>query len=209
MKAIFKLSEKNPKKVSTNNIAAEMETTPASVSDMLKKLAEKGLIHYKKYKGVELTDEGRGIAVRLIRRHRLWEVFLVDKLHFTWDQVHEIAEEMEHIKSPLLTARLEQFLGFPTHDPHGDPIPDAEGNIDYHEEVKLSELAVGDRGVIVNVDDQSTEFLQYLDKIDLNLQKQIEVVEYNEYDNSRTVQVDGKRVFVSEKVSTNLLVKRL
>ena len=209
LKAIFKLAEKNPDNISTNEIAQEIQTTPASVSDMLKKLAEKQLIDYEKYKGVQLTDKGKETAVNLIRAHRLWEVFLLNKLGFTWDQVHEVAEELEHIKSPFLISRLEAFLDYPKYDPHGDPIPDATGNIDYHDEVRLSELHKNEKGIVVGVEEQSTEFLQYLDKINLSLNSEIEVLEFNDYDHSTVVRVGDKEMFVSEKVGKNLLVKKL
>ncbi len=210
LKAIFKLSVADNEAVSTNGIAAEMQTSAASVSDMLKRLAEKGLINYEKYKGVSLTTDGRKVAVGLIRSHRLWEVFLVDKLNFSWDQVHPLAEELEHVRTEDLVSRLEEYLGYPTHDPHGDPIPDKDGNIQYHEPITLTELGAGGKGILVGVNEQSMEFLQYLDKIKLSLHSKMEVVEYNDYDRSCQVKINGGPVqFVSEKVGNNLIVKRL
>lgn len=209
LKAIFKLAEKNPENISTNEIAQEIQTTPASVSDMLKKLSDKQLINYEKYKGVQLTDKGKETAVDLIRSHRLWEVFLLDKLGFTWDQVHEVAEELEHIKSPFLISRLEAFLDYPKYDPHGDPIPDAKGHIHYHEEVRLCELHEKEKGIVVGVEEQSAEFLQYLDKINLSINSKVEVLEFNDYDHSTIVRVGDKEMFVSEKVGKNLLVKKI
>lgn len=210
LKAIFKLSLKSPENISTNNIAAETQTTAASVSDMLKRLSDKQLVAYEKYKGVQLTGQGRDIAIGLIRSHRLWEVFLVDKLGYKWDEVHVIAEELEHIKTPELIGRLESFLGYPTHDPHGDPIPDAEGNIVNHEPISLKELSAAEKGILVRVNEQSTEFLQYLDRINLNLGTRLEVLEVNGYDHSRLVRVNNSPpVFLSEKVSENLVVKRV
>ncbi len=209
LKAIFKLSEKNHENISTNSIAKEMNTAPASVSDMLRKLSDKKLIDYKKYKGVQLTKRGREEAVKLIRSHRLWEVFLLDKLGFSWDQVHEIAEEMEHVKSPMLIERLEKFLGYPKYDPHGDPIPDAQGKINYHKEVSLTELKPGDKGKVVGVIEQSTSFLQYLDKIKLSIGSMVQVIELNEYDNSRLIKIKNEEVFVSEKICKNLMVEKV
>ncbi len=210
LKAIFKLSLKSPENISTNNIAAETQTTAASVSDMMKRLAEKQLVAYEKYKGVQLTEIGKNIAIELIRSHRLWEVFLVDKLGYKWDEVHVIAEELEHIKTPDLISRLEAFLGFPTNDPHGDPIPDADGNIHNHEPISLNELNVQEKGIIVRVKEQSTEFLQYLDRIKLTIGSRIEVLEVNSYDNSRLVRITAAdTVFLSDKVSENLIVKRV
>jgi len=209
LKAIFKLSEKNPENVTTNGIAKEIKTTAASVTDMLRKLSEKKLINYEKYKGVQLTKKGRNAAVMLIRNHRLWEVFLLEKLGFSWDQVHEVAEEMEHVRSPLLISRLEKFLGYPKYDPHGDPIPDAKGNIHYHKQVNLSELKSGEKGKVVGVVEQSAEFLQYLDKIKLAINSTIEVKELNDYDNSRVIRLNGKEIFASEKVCGNLIVLKV
>ncbi len=210
LKAIFKLSLKGPENISTNNIAAETQTTAASVSDMLKRLSDKQLVAYEKYKGVQLTDTGRNIAIELIRSHRLWEVFLVDKLGYKWDEVHVIAEELEHIKTPDLISRLEVFLGYPTNDPHGDPIPDAEGNIHHHEPISLNELQVAEKGIVVRVGEQSVAFLQYLDRIKLNIGSRVDVIEVNSYDNSRLVRINStESVFLSEKVSENLIVKRI
>jgi DtxR family transcriptional regulator, Mn-dependent transcriptional regulator len=209
LKAIFKLSEKNPRNISTNNIAAEVHTAAASVSDMIRKLSEKKLVHYKKYHGVELTEKGRKVALGLIRRHRLWEVFLVEKLHFNWDQVHEVAEEMEHVSSPLLITRLDKFLGSPKFDPHGDPIPDEHGKIVYHEETTLDQLQPKDKAMLVSVADQSSAFLQYLDKHQLTIKNKFEVLEHNEYDNSKTILLNNNRLFISEKVGKNLVVKKI
>ena len=209
LKAIFKLSENNPEKVTTNSIAKEISATAASVSDMLRKLADKKLVNYEKYRGVHLTKKGREAAVMLIRNHRLWEVFLLDKLGFSWDQVHEVAEEMEHVSSPLLISRLEKFLGFPKYDPHGDPIPDANGNINYHEQVSLTQLKAGTKAKVVGVIEQSPDFLQYLDKVNLALNSVVEVLERNNYDNSRLIRVGKNKLFVSEKVCGNLIVVKV
>jgi DtxR family Mn-dependent transcriptional regulator len=210
LKAIFKLSLRSPENISTNNIAAETQTTAASVSDMLKRLSEKQLVAYEKYKGVQLTGQGKDIAIALIRSHRLWEVFLVDKLGYKWDEVHVLAEELEHIKTPDLIGRLESFLDFPTHDPHGDPIPDAEGNIQHHEPISLNELGAAEKGIAVRVKEQGPEFLQYLDRIQLSLGSRLEVLEVNSYDHSRLVRINGAQpVFLSEKVGENLVVKRV
>lgn len=211
LKAIFKLSEKSGDNISTNAIAGEIQTKAASVTDMLQKLADKNLLRYKKYKGVKLTKKGWTVAVNLVRKHRLWEVFLVEKLHFNWDQVHDVAEELEHISSELLTKRLDQFLDYPRYDPHGDPIPDQEGNIPYHEEKKLSELEVGAKGIIVSVNEQAPEFLQYLDKLKIGIDSQLEVLDTNEYDGSKEVNIlQGEQaVFFSQKVCENLIIKKI
>jgi len=210
LKAIFKLSEKQTKNISTNNIAAEIKTTAASVSDMIRKLSEKKLVNYEKYYGVQLTDKGRKTAIALIRRHRLWEVFLVDKLQFNWDQVHEVAEELEHVSSPLLITRLDAFLDSPKFDPHGDPIPDENGKILYHEETTLEQLKPKEKAIIVSVEDQSSSFLQYLDKNKLSIKSKIEVLAYSDYDKSMTIRINNAdTIFISEKVGKNLVVKKI
>lgn len=209
LKAIFKLSEKNKQNIATNDIASALKTTAASVTDMLKKLAEKKLINYEKYHGVQLTSKGKKVAVALIRRHRLWEVFLVEKLRFSWHQIHEVAEELEHVSSDLLISRLNEFLDFPKFDPHGDPIPDENGVIDYHEEVTLNQMPEKGKGIIVGVTEQSPDFLQYLDAQQLNIKAKIEVLQHNKYDNSKILLSKNKEIYVSEKVASNLIVKKV
>ncbi|HNK98285.1 MAG TPA: metal-dependent transcriptional regulator [Chitinophagales bacterium] len=209
LKAIFKLSELNSSNVSTNAIAEKLSTTAASVTDMLKKLASKKLLHYEKYYGVTLTEKGKKNAKDLIRKHRLWETFLVDKLRFSWDEVDELAEQLEHIRSEILTDRIDQFLGYPKFDPHGDPIPDKHGNIAYHEDVTLESMKKGESGIIVGVIDHSTEFLRYLDKVDLVIHTRIHISEDEEYDQSKTILVNHKHeTVISQKVAANLLVRK-
>ena len=164
LKAIFHLETKASNGVSTNAIADALETKPSSVTDMVQKLAEKKLLSYQKYKGTHLTPKGRKIAAKVVRKHRLWEVFLVDKLKFQWDEVHEIAEQLEHIKSDELIVRLDKFLGFPEYDPHGDPIPDKFGNIQTSKKRLLAEIDSEQLGICVGVKESSTEYLRYLDK---------------------------------------------
>lgn len=203
------MSENSTENVLTNAIAEKLNTTAASVTDMLKKLAQKKLINYEKYYGVKLTKEGNKIAKNLIRKHRLWETFLVEKLKFSWDEVHELAEELEHINSDNLTDRIEEFLGNPKFDPHGDPIPDKNGNIAYHEDVTLDKMKKNDTGIIVGVIDHSAEFLKYLRKINLVINSKISVKEDEEYDESKVIQInDKKEVIVSKKVAGNLLVRK-
>jgi len=207
LKAIFKLFERSEKPVSTNSIATEMKTSAASVSDMLKKLKEKSLINYIKYKGVTLTDNGNHIATTLIRRHRLWEVFLVKKLDFSWDEIHEIAEELEHINSNKLTNRLDEFLGFPKFDPHGDSIPDKDGNFTTRKQVLLSD-AVAKKGVIVGVNEHSTPFLQQLDRLKLVLGTTVEIIEKFEYDGSIQIKInDETQQTISGKMAQNIYIE--
>lgn len=207
LKTVFAISEKESKSASTNAIAAALQTTAASVTDMLKRLADKNLIAYEKYRGVLLTAEGRRIATGLIRKHRLWEVFLLDKLGFAWDEVHELAEQLEHVHGDALVDRLDAFLGHPQYDPHGDPIPDAEGRWTLRQQVLLATLLPGDRGAVTGVQDHSTTFLQYLDRMELALGVEIEMLERYPYDQSARVRKDGRtELILTDKVCQNLFV---
>jgi DtxR family Mn-dependent transcriptional regulator len=192
--------------VSTNQIAAALNTKAASVTDMLKKLADKELINYEKYQGVTLTQAGEKIALNIIRKHRLWEYFLVEKLNFKWDEVHEMAEEMEHISSVELIDRLDKFMDYPKHDPHGDPIPDRDGNFKKYELKPIASLNVNESGVISGVRDHSPTFLQYLEKQQLTIGKQIKVTDIIEYDNSMILQVENTTTHISREVAKNLLI---
>ncbi|MEM9025119.1 MAG: metal-dependent transcriptional regulator, partial [Bacteroidota bacterium] len=190
--------------------ARMLDTKASSVTDMLKKLAAKELINYKRYQGVSLTPKGRDAAVGIIRKHRLWEVFLVEKLHFKWDEVHELAEELEHIDSDALIDRLDQFLGHPQFDPHGDPIPTKSGEIDHHKEVLLSDLHIQEKAIIVGVKDSSPGFLQYLEEKGLVLGATIHVDAIETYDQSMRVVInEGEQHAVSLQVSSNLYIKKV
>lgn len=207
LKAIYHLTSSNDTEVSTNGIAEMMETKASSVTDMLKKLAEKDLVNYKKYQGVSLTENGKSAAKMIVRKHRLWEVFLVEKLNFTWDEVHDIAEQLEHIKSEQLINRLDDFLGNPTEDPHGDPIPDANGRIVKIEKQLLSELTENQIGICVGVKDTSSDFLKYLDKQEIALGSKIEFLSKESFDLSVKIKVDSKELSISNKIASNLFVK--
>jgi len=207
LKTIFHLEKIYSGGVSTNALAGEMETKASSVTDMLKKLSEKKLVKYRKYQGVQLSDKGHKAAVEVIRKHRLWEVFLVEKLNFSWDEVHDIAEQLEHIKSEKLTQELDKFLEFPKRDPHGDPIPDAEGNFRIANKVLLADLEEGESGICVGVKDSSTEFLQYLDKNNIALGKSFTVVHREAYDESLFIKINDEDLHVSKSISNNLFVK--
>lgn len=209
LKTIYHLTNLLDAEISTNAIAEKIETKASSVTDMLKKLAEKNLVNYKKYQGVSLTDEGLHSAKMIVRKHRLWEVFLVDKLDFPWDEVHDIAEQLEHIKSEKLINKLDEFLNFPTEDPHGDPIPNAEGQIIKVEKQLLSELTEKQAGVCVGVKDTSSEFLQYLDKQEIALGSKIEVMSKESFDLSLKIKVGNKELMISNKIAANLFVKKV
>ena len=207
LKTIYYLATRQAGEVSTNALAEMTATKAASVTDMLRKLADKQLIHYKKYQGVSLTDEGERLALQVIRRHRLWEVFLVEKLGFGWDAVHEIAEELEHVRSAELVTRLDTYLGCPQFDPHGDPIPTPAGDMPATGYRKLSDATTGENVRLMAVLEHSTEFLQHLDHSDLTLGCTVTVIEINAFDKSVLVGVEsGRRVFVSYDVAKNLLV---
>jgi len=208
LKTIYKLAEAEPgQDVSTNRIAAALTTRAASVTDMLRRLAEKELLRYEKYRGVQLTPEGRRLALLTVRKHRLWEVFLVQQLGFNWDEVHEVAEELEHVQSPLLMQRLDEFLDFPTFDPHGDPIPAEDGAVRRPTHRLLADLEVGDRGTLAAVKDTSAPFLQYLDKVGLALGVQLKVLDKVSFDNSLELRVNRERtVLISAEVGRNLFV---
>src|SRR6218665_2482201 len=197
LKTIYHITSSTGAEVSTNAIAEKMETKASSVTDMLKKLAEKELIVYQKYKGVLLTKEGSHLAKMIVRKHRLWEVFLVDKLQFPWDEVHDIAEQLEHIKSEKLINKLDDFLGNPTEDPHGDPIPDANGKINKIEKILLAEINEKQTGVCVGVKDTSSEFLKYLDKQGIALGSKIEFLSKESFDLSVKIKVDERELSIS------------
>ena len=207
LKTIYHLTIVSDSEISTNAIAEKMETKASSVTDMLKKLAEKGMVNYKKYQGVSLTEKGRLSAKMIVRKHRLWEVFLVEKLDFSWDEVHDIAEQLEHIKSEKLINKLDDFLGNPTEDPHGDPIPDANGQIVKIEKQLLSEFSLEQKGICVGVKDTSPEFLKYLDKQQIALGSTIEVLSKETFDASLKIKVGQKELVVSHKIAGNLYVK--
>jgi len=207
LKTIYHLTIISDAEVSTNSIAEMMETKASSVTDMLKKLSEKNLVNYIKYQGVSLTEKGNLTAKMIVRKHRLWEVFLVEKLNFSWDEVHDIAEQLEHIKSEELINKLDDFLGNPTEDPHGDPIPDAQGRMVKTDKQLLSDLAVNQTGICVGVKDSSADFLKYLDKQEIALGSKIEIISKETFDLSIKIKVDAKELAISHKIATNLFVK--
>jgi len=210
LKAIFSLYNKENKEVSTNMIAEKIKTKPSSVTDMVKKLANKNLVKYEKYKGVTLTKKGNNIAINIIRNHRIWEVFLVEKLGYKWDEVHEIAEQLEHIKSDELIDRMAEFLDNPKFDPHGDPIPDKTGKFaERKKAVLLSEIGIKEKGIIVGVKNTSNDFLQYLEEKSLTLGKQIEVIKEFDFDKSRNLSIENKLITISKEVCNNLIVEKI
>lgn len=207
LKAIYKLEEQTAERVSNSDLAKALSIHSATVTDMLKKMSQKKLILYEKSKGFKLTEKGRKIAVNILRKHRLWEVFLVKHLGFGWDEVHDMAEELEHIQSEDLIRRLDNFLGHPKSDPHGDPIPNEKGEFAKSKATILSKLSIGTSCVFSGVTDHSGAFLSYLDKVKLSLGDSIKIIEIEEYDNSFILGLEGRNsITVSSKIANSLLV---
>jgi DtxR family Mn-dependent transcriptional regulator len=208
IKSILQLSGGPGLLVSTNAIAGVMNTAAASVTDMVKRLTEKGYVEYRKYKGTSLTEKGHKVALQLLRKHRLWETFMVEKLNFSWDEVHQVAEQLEHIDSTQLIDRLDAFLGYPKFDPHGDPIPSASGEMPYYKKVLLPELNEGDHAIITGVKEDSSAFLKYLEQQGLILGAAIQLESIFDYDGSIQLVVGTSRlIMISQKVASNLYVK--
>ncbi|HMT28210.1 MAG TPA: metal-dependent transcriptional regulator [Bacteroidia bacterium] len=208
LKAIFKLSER-AELVTTTDIANTLNIRSATVTDMLKKLAEKKLIRYERYKGLHLTEKGRTIGIKIIRKHRLWELFLVEKMKFKWDEVHEIAEQLEHIQSDELINRLDEMLGFPKSDPHGDPIPDKNGIFGKTRAIPLSEMKSNTHSIVCGVIENNNTFLQYLDKIGIALGDKITIHSVEPFDQMHRISVNqGKEISISQSAAKNILVQQ-
>jgi len=208
IKEIYALEQKHNTDVNTNLLAEKIETKASSVTDMLKKLAKKDLLVYKKYKGVKLNNKGEKIALSIIRNHRLWETFLVEKLNFSWDEVHDIAEQLEHIHSEKLTNELDTFLNFPKVDPHGNPIPDANGQFTTVDTICLSQFNIKDEGTIAEVKDDSSNFLNYLTKNNIRIGARLKVIDIEDFDSSYKIEIDNKQFNISVNVINNLYLKR-
>ncbi|WP_442796395.1 metal-dependent transcriptional regulator [Pelobium manganitolerans] len=207
LKALLRITLDNGvEEVGTNELAAQLEVKPATVTDMLKRLKEKKLINYQKYGKIGLNDSGRKIALEILRKHRLWETFLYEKLEFDWDEVHEIAEQLEHIKSPKLINKLDAFLNFPQFDPHGDPIPTEAGELKVSYKKTLAEVAVGETCKLAAVKDNSAAFLQYVVKVGLGISSMIKVVARQDFDDMMQIEVNGVSHFVSDKFASNVFV---
>ena len=208
LKAIFHLQEKEGT-VTTTGLAAHLLTRPASVTDMMKKLAAKKLLHYKPYYGFTLTSEGRKIALSVVRRHRLWEFFLAEKLAFGWEEVHGIAEELEHVSSKKLIDKLDAYLGYPQFDPHGDPIPDSKGKITPKHDTNLGELSINEPAVITGVVDQSRPMLDELAQKNIAIGTRIEVKKRSAYDQSLVVRLHNRNTMITEQLARHLTVKKI
>lgn len=207
LKAIFHLQQEVKKGVSTSSLSELLVTKAASVTEMLKRLAEKNLVDYKKYYGVHLTAKGEKQALAIIRKHRLWESFLVERLNFNWDEVHEVAEQLEHIKSPKLVEELDKFLARPDYDPHGDPIPDANGNMPKAPKKRLSQIKEGEKAICKGFNDNSSSFLQFLAKHNIGLNTKLKVLQIESFDESMNVLVNQKEILLSKTATDNIYVE--
>lgn len=208
LKSIYRLSQDEGVKITPTAIAESLRNNPASVVDMIRKLTDKQLIAYDKKSGVSLTPQGLKSAILIVRRHRLWEVFLLEKLGYHWDEIHDIAEELEHINDTTLADRLDKFLGFPEYDPHGDPIPKANGKMAKAYSVTLADMKAGTDCRVAAVRDTSSAFLQYLLKLDIGIGTNITLVEKISFDNSLVISINGAaNTTVSQKFGENILVE--
>ena len=208
IKAVYHLNRNGEDSVTTSKIAQTLEITNAATSDMAKKLSESGLLNYEKYKGVELTGSGEKMALKIIRRHRLWEIFLMEVLGLSWSEVHDQAELLEHTSSDLLMDRIEEFLNFPKFDPHGDPIPDKNGVLPAHiSGICLKDAEVNKRYTVVRVDDKQSEFIEYISRLGINISCSLNIIEKLSFDNSVMIGIDGNKHLISEKASEKIFVE--
>ena len=209
LKTIYNLSNSGENQVSTNSISDFLKTKPSSATDMIKKLSAKKLLYHKKYKGTNISESGKKLAIKIIRKHRLWEVFLFDKLKFKWDEVHNIAEELEHISNEELIDKLDDYLKNPKIDPHGDPIPNKNGEIDLKPKIPLSDLLISENCIVSTVNDEEIDFLEYLNKINIHIGSKIKIIDILSFDKSLEIEVDKKRsTFISNQVAKNILVTK-
>jgi len=209
IKSIYHLQQ-NAESVTTNALADHIKTKPASVTDMLKKLQLKNLLNYNPYKGFRLSKEGNKAALNIIRRHRLWEYFLVNQLQFNWEEVHDVAEQLEHVISRKLVDKLDAFLGYPKFDPHGDPIPDSNGKINFQQQIPLVNLPLNTMAIITSVQNQSSDLLAFLSNRDMHIGTKVEVKQKLNFDNSLEVKIKNKQSFhVSEQVANAIQVNPL
>jgi len=209
IKVIYGIEMVTSTNVSTTKIAEKLKTSAASVTDMIQKLAQKNLVNYRKYKGASLSKKGKEAALAIVRKHRLWEVFLMNKLQYSWDEVHELAEQLEHIQSDSLVDKLAAYLDHPTHDPHGEPIPDKKGNITHHPDVTLSSVQVNNRCIVIGIKDSSAVFLKFLDTLNICIGRELKVLSRAPFDKSMSIQNGQTAISISQQISTNLFVKNI
>tara|TARA_R110002096_G_scaffold21043_7_gene68722 strand:+ start:76039 stop:76695 length:657 start_codon:yes stop_codon:yes gene_type:complete len=205
LKALFHLSSKKGE-VTVKDLSQELDIKMPTVTSMMKKFSQKGLVKYKSYKPLKLTEKGSRAAGLVIRKHRLTEMFLVEKMNFGWEEVHEIAEQIEHVKAPIFFERMDKMLGHPKFDPHGSPIPDKDGSLELKQYFKLSDAKAGDKFELQAVTNSENEFLNYLNNKNLHLGLRIDILEIEEFDGSISIGFGEKKVEVlSKKVSQRLL----
>ncbi len=209
LKALLRITveQGNAGEAGTNQLAGKLNVRPATATDMLKKLKEKQLVNYEKYGKISLTDTGRDLAIAIVRKHRLWETFLFDKLGFSWDEVHDVAEQLEHIKSEKLVERLDKYLGYPQFDPHGDAIPTADGDYVNEARLTLAEASEGKQYTIIAVKDNTPPFLQYVSQIGIGINSKVNVLQKYVFDHSMALMVDGSKINISDKVAQNIYCK--
>ncbi len=209
LKAILKISNYSLDTVSTNAIAKELKTKASSVTEMIKKLTDKKLVNHQKYKGVSLSKSGYKTAIDIVRKHRLWECFLVSKLKFDWDEVHDVAEQLEHIKSSKLIDSLDIFLGKPKKDPHGEPIPNINGEFSKSNSLLLNEFPYDVSGEVIGVTNDNPSLLKYLDSIKLTIGSKVIINKKIDFDNSFEIVINNRQSHISYEVAKTLLIKKL
>ena len=209
LKSIFNLSEFGNKQVTTNSISKVLNIEPASVTDMIKKLSKKKLIYHEKYKGSTISKSGIKIALQIIRRHRLWEVFLYDKLNFKWDKIHDIAEELEHVSSEELIDNLDKFLKYPKIDPHGDPIPNKLGEMNFVDKISISDLNVNENGIVSRIINEDEEFFHLLKKLKIEIGTEVKIIDKIEYDESIEILINKKTVIISKDIANNIKITKI
>ena len=208
LKSLFHLTLENNNKAEagTNELAGFLGVKPASANDMLKKLKAKKLVNSEKYGKISLTREGVKKAIEVVRKHRLWETFLYQKFAYSWDEVHEVAEQLEHIQSAKLVDKLDEFLKFPLYDPHGDPIPNAKGEMPSAHKKTLYEEEVGHHCTMVAVKDNSAQFLQYVNQVGLSINNKIKVIARHDFDELMDIEVNGRKISVSPRFAKNIVI---
>tara|TARA_X000000950_G_C13746496_1_gene590788 strand:+ start:281 stop:949 length:669 start_codon:yes stop_codon:yes gene_type:complete len=209
LKSIYNLSELGNKVVTTNSISKILNIEPASVTDMIKKLSKKKLIYHEKYRGTKISKNGIKVALQIIRRHRLWEVFLYEKLNFNWDEIHEVAEELEHVSSDQLIDNLDKYLKYPKIDPHGDPIPNKLGEIDFVDKISISDLKINEKGIVSRIINEDEEFFILLNKLNIEIGTEVKILDKIDYDGSLDVSINNKSVIISKVIAENIKITKI
>ncbi len=209
LKSIYNLSELGNKVVTTNSISKILNIEPASVTDMIKKLSKKKLIYHEKYRGTKISKNGIKVALQIIRRHRLWEVFLYEKLNFNWDEIHEVAEELEHVSSDQLIDNLDKYLKYPKIDPHGDPIPNKLGEIDFVDKISISDLKINEKGIVSRIINEDEEFFILLKKLNIEIGTEVKILDKIDYDGSLDVSINNKSVIISKVIAENIKITKI